>query len=80
MLSPQTDTPVPSRDIGYFWELDGDLIHHDGSDPGVMSQMIGDVRHNNGIVLLSNGDDNHEAHEEAMAIIQQLALQLAYAK
>ncbi|PCK33075.1 serine hydrolase domain-containing protein [Pseudoalteromonas piscicida] len=80
MLSPQTDVPVPSRDIGYFWELDGNWIHHDGSDPGVMSQMIGDIETKNGVILLSNGDDNHEPHSEAFVMIQQLALQLANSK
>ncbi|WP_440053921.1 serine hydrolase [Pseudoalteromonas sp. T1lg65] len=80
MLSPQTEVPVPSRDIGYFWELDGSLIHHDGSDPGVISQMIGDTKTKNGVILLSNGDDNHDPHYEAFVIIQQLALQLANTK
>ncbi|NOU52929.1 serine hydrolase [Pseudoalteromonas sp. JBTF-M23] len=77
MLSPQTTTPVPSRDIGYFWELDGDYIHHDGSDPGVMSRMIGNLKTQNGVILLSNGDDNHEANYEALNTILHLALQLA---
>ena len=78
MLSPQTKLPVPSRDIGYFWQLDGSYIHHDGSDPGVMSQIIGDLNSKNGIVLLSNGDDTHAPHDKAFKAIQHLALQLAH--
>ncbi|MBD1583588.1 serine hydrolase [Pseudoalteromonas sp. S16_S37] len=80
MLTPQTITPVPSRDIGYFWELDGDFIHHDGSDPGVMSRMIGNVKTQNGVILLSNGDDNHEPNALALNTILHLALQLANSK
>ncbi|CAH9064455.1 D-aminopeptidase [Pseudoalteromonas holothuriae] len=76
MLSPQTDTPVPSRDIGYFWDLDGSYIHHNGSDPGVMSQVIGDLKTKNAIIMLSNGDENYEPHDHTFYMIKNLALKL----
>ncbi|RJE76139.1 hypothetical protein BGP78_14105 [Pseudoalteromonas sp. MSK9-3] len=78
MLSSQTETPTRSRDIGYFWQLDGDIIHHNGADPGVLTYLIGDTRTQNGIILLSNGDINVDMHGEALDEIKTLALRLAY--
>ncbi|MBQ4862724.1 serine hydrolase [Pseudoalteromonas sp. MMG013] len=78
MLSSQTDVPTSSRDIGYFWNLDGAIIHHDGADPGVLTYLIGDTHTQNGIVLLSNGDFNSDSHSEALSQIKALALRLAY--
>ena len=80
MLTPQTDVAVPSRDVGYFWDIDGDYIHHNGSDPGVMSRMIGNVKTKNGVIILSNGDENYQPNSDAMEAIWLLALQLANSK
>jgi CubicO group peptidase (beta-lactamase class C family) len=78
MLSSQTGIPTRSRDIGYFWQLDGDIIHHNGADPGVLTYLIGDTRTQNGIILLSNGDINEDMHGAALDEIKTLALRLAY--
>ncbi|MCO7191081.1 MULTISPECIES: serine hydrolase [unclassified Pseudoalteromonas] len=74
MLSPQTPVPSITVERGYFWGIDGDKIYHSGDDPGVLTQIYGDLRHQSGFVLLTNGDSGNEASAQAYDDIEQLVL------
>lgn len=48
---------------GVFWFLDGDIITHDGSDPGLVSHLQFDRSGETGFVLLANMDVTQEDQE-----------------
>ncbi|ALU43449.1 serine hydrolase [Pseudoalteromonas rubra] len=78
MLAPQTDVPSISVERGFFWGLDGDKIYHSGEDPGVLTQVYGDMRHQRGFVLLTNADSGNDTSAQAYDDIAQLVLAFSY--
>ncbi|WP_462171047.1 serine hydrolase [Pseudoalteromonas xiamenensis] len=77
LLNPQTILPTPEGDIGYFWQLDGDIVSHDGSDPGVATNVLLNRREKFGYVLLSNADADNEQVAAAFQAINGLVRQFA---
>ncbi|MCG7563881.1 serine hydrolase [Pseudoalteromonas sp. McH1-42] len=78
MLSPQTNVPSISVERGFFWGLDGDKIYHSGEDPGVLTQIYGDMRHQRGFVLLTNADSGNDTSAQAYDDIAQLVQAFSY--
>lgn len=50
-----------------FWFTSGNLIKHDGSDPGVTTHLQFDKAENTGYVLLTNMDASSDDHEQNWA-------------
>ncbi|QTL36309.1 serine hydrolase [Pseudoalteromonas viridis] len=78
MLSPQTTIPSISVERGFFWGVDGGKIYHSGDDPGVLTQIYGDLRQQRGFVLLTNGDSGNDSSAQAYDDIEQLVLTFSY--
>lgn len=77
LLTAQTPIPTANGDISYFWQLDGDLITHNGSDPGVTTQILLDTRKKIGYVLLSNADSDNETSQVALEQLNELIRRFA---
>lgn len=77
LLSAQTPIPTAEGDISYFWQLDGDLALHTGSDPGVTTQILLDTRQQSGYVLLTNADSDNEATLASFEQLNQLVRRFA---
>lgn len=74
--SALTDNPALFGQHGLFWEVDGSYIRHSGGDPGVSTEIIGDLQNDIALVILTTGGDlEGDASAQALVTIEQAVWQ-----